>query len=438
MIAGVAPMGDSGPAATPAKAGSLRITFITISFDPEPGNQHGLPFARWLTARGHKVKVLTTFPQYPHGRVYPEYTVRPWQWETMDGVPVLRVPMYPSHDQSGLRRALTYATFMASATLIGAPLVGGCDVVFLFEPPTNAITALALKHLHGAPIVYHIPDIWPDSVVDSGLLGGGYLQRFARASLGAYCNWTYRESDLISVLSPGFKRLLVERGVPSEKISVVYNWADEKLFHPVERDEALARELGIAGKFTFMYAGNLGPLQDIETLVAAAARLRDVPGLQLAIIGTGPREESVRAAVRSLGATNVVLVPRRPYTEMTRIHALADVLFVHLRDSPLMRVTIPSKTQVAMASGRPVLIAVNGDAAELIAAAGCGVHAQPQDPASIAEAMLSMFRLPRPELERMGLRGRRFYEQQLSLDASGGRIEQLFALAAAGRPGSMG
>lgn len=414
-----------------AAPAALDLTFLTSCFDPEPGAQHGLPLARWLVGRGHRVKVLTTFPQYPLGRLYPGYRLRLRQWETIDGVPVLRVPSYPSHDRSGARRAVTYLSFMASATLVGVPLIGPSDVIFHFEPPpTNGVPALILKHVHGAPIVHHIADMWPETVVDSGMISSDRAKSIAGAVIGEYCKFLYRRDDAISVLSPGFQRLLLERGVPQEKVHVVYNWADEKLFFPVPRDPELARTLGLSGGFTFMYAGNLGPMQNIETLVLAAARLREVPGLRLAIVGTGPMEADVREAVRAAGATNVVMVPRRPYTEMNKIHALADVLMVHLRDYPFLRTTIPSKTQVAMACGRPLLMAVHGDAADLVTASGAGVCAHPQDPVSIADAMLTLHRLPAEKLTELGERGRRFYDETLSLDASGAKMEALFARAA--------
>src|ERR1700737_3944622 len=107
----------------------LNIVFITITFDPEPGAQHGLPLARWLVRRGHTVKVITSFPQYPIGRIYEGYKTRWRQWEMMHGVAVLRVPIYPSHDSSAIRRIATYMSFMACACLIGVPSVGPADVV---------------------------------------------------------------------------------------------------------------------------------------------------------------------------------------------------------------------------------------------------------------------------------------------------------------------
>lgn len=417
----------------------MRIIFLTITFDPEPGAQHGLPLARWLQARGHDVTVLTSFPQYPMGKIYPGYRTRPWHWETMDGVRVLRVPIYPSHDRSIARRMATYLSFMGAALVPGVPLVGPADVTFLYEPPpTNGVAALALKRFRGTPIVHHIADMWPETVIEAGVLNNVAATKAVEYGIGAFCRLLYRQASYISVLSPGFKRMLVERGVPSEKVSVIYNWADEKNFSIVPRDKELAATLGMSDAFNVVYAGNIGPLQGVDTLIRAAALLKDRPQIQFAVIGTGPNAAQVQTLARNLNLTNVRFIERQAYTTMARINALADVLLVHLQDKKFLSATIPSKTQVAMACGRPLVLAVRGDAAELVRRARAGITCQPEDAAGIAKAILGAYEMPRADLEAMGANGRRYYLERLSLDASAGRLEELFARAAFGANAARG
>src|SRR4029453_13121537 len=309
----------------------MRTIFLTQWFDPAPGGIRGLPLARWLTSRGHDVRVLTGVPNYPRGRVYSGYRMRIWQREVMDGVPVLRVPLYPSHDASSVGRVMNYTSFALSAATLGAALIGRGDVAFVYHPPaTIGLPAVVLKALRGMPFIYHIADMWPESVVESGMIGSAAVRRMVHGLLSVWCRVIYRQARAIPVLSPGFKRLLTERGVPGHKIHVVYNWTDEAMFRPMPRDEALARELGLAGRFNILYAGNLGPLQGLDTVVRAAARVRSVPAIQLVIAGVGQQEDELRALARSVGATNVLFVGRRPYQEIPRISALADVHLVHL------------------------------------------------------------------------------------------------------------
>ncbi len=404
----------------------MRVIFLTQWFDPEPGAIRGLPLARWLAARGHDVQVLTGVPNYPGGRVYPGYRMRLWQREVMDGVPVLRVPLYPSHDASAPGRVINYTSFAFSAATLGAALLRSCDVAYVYHPPaTVGLPAIVLKALRGIPFVYHIADMWPESVVDSGMLGDGALRRGVAGLLSKWCRAVYRQASTITVLSPGFKRLLVDRDVPAHKIHVVYNWTDEAMFRPRQRDEALARQLGLDGRFNIVYAGNLGPFQGLSTAVRAAARVRGLRGIQIVIVGGGQQEVELRELARTLGADNVSFLGRRPYHEMPRICSLADVFLVHLRDLPFFRSTIPSKTQVALACGRPVLMAVNGDAADIVRKAEAGVTCAPEDEAELARAMVALAETGRDQLEAMGKRGRRFYLDEMALDVGGCQMDRL-------------
>jgi len=412
----------------------MRTIFLTQWFDPEPGASRGLPLARWLVDHGHDVQVLTGVPNYPGGHVYPGYRMRLWQREVMDGVPVLRVPLYPSHDTSALGRVTNYTTFALSAATLGTALVGPSDVAYVYHPPaTVGLPAMMLKTLRGMPFVYHIADMWPESVVESGMLDSAAVRRIVRGLLSVWCRAVYRQASAITVLSPGFKRLLVERGVPGDKIHVIYNWTDEAMFRPVPRDEALARELGLAGRFNIVYAGNLGPLQGLDAVIRAAARVRAVRWIQIVIVGVGQQEHELRALVQSLGADNVLFVGRRPYQEMPRICALADVHLVHLRDLPFFRATIPSKTQVALACARPVLMAVNGDAADIIRKAEAGMTCPPEDEARLADAMVALAETASHELEAMGQRGRTFYLDEMSLDIGGRHMDSLLREVGASR-----
>lgn len=408
----------------------MKIIFLTITYDPEPGALRGLPLAKWLVKRGHEVKVLTTFPQYPIGKIYPGYKMKPWQWEVMEGIPVLRVPIYPSHDYCGWRRALTYLSFMLTASVIGTPLIGPADVVYLYEPPpTNGLASLLLKWLRGTPIVHHIADMWPETVLASGMVRGDGLKRLAEKVIGCWCRFLYDQAAVMTVLSPGFKRLLMERGVPEEKIRVIYNWTDEDTFKPLPRNEELGRELGLERGFNIIYAGNFGPMQGLDVVVAAAALLKDTPDLRFVLIGTGPMEAELRAKIQEANLHNVVLLPRRQYWEMPAINALADALLVHLRDFPFLHSTIPSKTQVALASGRPLLMAVRGDAADIVADADAGEICEPDNPRALADAALRLWRLPRSVLEQKGDNGRRYYLEHLSLDIAGRQMDEALKIA---------
>jgi putative colanic acid biosynthesis glycosyltransferase WcaI len=417
----------------------MRILFVTQWFEPEPGAICGLPLARWLRQQGHEVAVVTGFPNYPSGRIYEGYRVRWRHRETMDGVPVLRVPLYPSHDGSPIRRAANYGSFALSAAVIGTALSGPADVGYCYHPPaTVGLPAVAMKLFRGIPFVYHIEDMWPESVVESGMLGQGWKQEAIRNLLSGWCSFVYRRASRIIVLSPGFKRLLIDRGVAADKIDIVYNWVQEEVFKPLPRDGALQEELGLRGRFNVIYAGNLGAFQGLATVIRAAQRVEDVPEIQVVLAGTGQDESQLKALACALGLKNVRFLGPRPYRDMPRINALADVMLVHLKDLPFFATTIPSKTQVALASGRPVLMAVRGDAADVIERAGAGLVCEPEDEAALADRILRLYRLSADELEEMGRKGREFYLREMSLDVGGRLMVESFRLAIGGSPARVG
>ncbi len=412
----------------------MRVIFLTITFYPEPNAIHGLPLAKHLASKGYDIKVLTSFPQYPIGKIYPGYRMRPWQWETIDGIPVLRVPIYPSHDDSAIKRIITYLSFAFTASTIGAALIGSADVVYLYgTPPTNALASQILKTFRGIPVVHDIADIWPETVIESGMIRGKLIKKIANSLLSAWCRFSYRQADVVTVLSPGFKQLLTDRGVPANKVRVIYNWADEAIFHPVDSDPNLARELVFEGRFNIVYAGNLGIYQGIDTVIKAAALVKDHPKIQVVIVGIGPKHEELKKLASEIEATNVLFLGRRQYEEMPKINSLADVLLIHLKDIAFMHATIPGKTQVSLASGRPVLMAVLGDAAEIVQQAGAGIVCMPQNPLEMAKAMVKMATMSKSELEAMGVRGRDFYLKHLSLDVACESLNEVFQTVVSNR-----
>lgn len=415
---------------TPAvKSSSVRtrVIFLSISFDPEPGAMMGLPLARRLRDIGYEVRVLTAIPWYPLGRRYPGYRWRLWQWEEMDGIRVLRVPLYPSHDRSAVRRIMTYLSFMMSAIVLGIPRIGPADLVFYFDSlPTTGAIAYALRVFRGAKTVQHIGDLWPDTVTESGMLPS-FLRPLTSSVVGSWCRFLYRRHAAITVASPGLKPLLQDRGVQPEKVSVVYNWAYEDRFYPVKPDPSVVRELDTDGKLTVLYAGNLGALQSLETVVDAARLLRDRRDIQLLIMGTGAMEESLRA--RAEGLKNIRFFPARPVEQMNAVNAACDALLVHLKNVPLMHRTTPSKTQVAMACGKPLLVGVAGDAARLAELSGAGFAFAPEDPKAMADAIRRMADLSPDARRQMGARARQFYDEQMSLEIGSRAMADVFAAA---------
>ncbi|MCP4168943.1 MAG: glycosyltransferase family 4 protein [Chloroflexi bacterium] len=398
----------------------MRILFLTQWFQPEPTTK-GLPFAKELAGRGHTVEVLTGFPNYPDGKVYPGYRVRLWQREIMEGIRVNRVALYPSHDQSGLHRMVNYLSFAFSCLIFGPWLVHKADVIYVYNLVTLGPAAFLLRLLFGAKVLIDVQDLWPESVINSGILRSDSANRL----LSAVCTWVYRRADWLTVLSPGFKQVLVQRGVEPDKIEVIYNWCNEIAQRPAPRDEALAQELGLADHFNVLFAGTMGTVQGLDTILEAAQLCCErVPEAQFVLMGGGVDRVRLQVRTREMGLTNVRFIPRQPPEAMGSYYALADALLVHLKDDPLFRVTIPSKTQAYLYMGKPIIMAVQGNAADLVQQANAGLVCSSQDPAALAEAVAQLAALPAEARECLGRAGAAFYAENLAMKVGVDRFER--------------
>ncbi len=408
----------------------MRILLISQFFDPEPTFK-GLLFARALAERGHEVEVVTGFPNYPGGRIYPGYRVRPVQRETVGRVRVLRVPLYPSHDRSALRRVANYVSFAASAAVLGTALTRRPDVVYVYHPPaTIGLAAIAQRLFRGVPVVYDIQDLWPDTLRATGMVRHEALL----TAVERWCSLVYRSASRLVVLSPGFRERLIARGVPDDKIDVIYNWCDEQAMTPSPPDRELAGRLGLSDTtFTVLFAGTMGFAQALDVVLGAAARLATpLPQVRFILIGGGVDRARLEVQTAGMGLGNVHFVEARPMHEMGPVLALADALLVHLRDDPLFRITIPSKTQAYLAAGKPVLMGVRGDACALVEEAGAGLAFTPEDPDALADAVRALVQLSPEERARMGAAGAAFYQRRLSLSAGLDAFEATFARARTG------
>ncbi|MGA2938021.1 MAG: glycosyltransferase family 4 protein [Syntrophobacteraceae bacterium] len=411
----------------------MRILLLSQWFQPEPFFK-GLPFARALRDRGHKVEVLTGFPNYPGGKVYSGYRIRPWQSEEMDGIHVIRTALYPSHDRSGFGRALNYLSFSLTSALFGAFLVDEPEVVYASNLPTLWPASLVLRLRYRCPVVYDILDLWPDSVAGSGMMNNKLLLKV----LGSLCLAVYRRASHLVTTSPGIKAELVRRGVPEENITLIYNWCDEEYMKPAERDNSLAAKLGLSDDFIVMFAGTMGVMQGLDSILDAAAQLCTVqPKIRFVFVGGGIDRDRLQRLALERRLANVTFVERQPPETMAAILALADVLLVHLRDTPLFRMTIPSKIQAYMAVGKPILLGVQGDSADIIRNSGAGIIAEPERAESIARGVLQFFEMTEVNRERIGMNGREFYRDDLSINAGVRRFEAIFENACNGFRTSM-
>jgi len=366
-------------------------------------------FGRMLVERGHRMRVITGFPNSPSGVVPEPYRGRLAQREVIDGIEVLRGWLYASPRLSPVTKSLGFGTFALSASLRALATRGRPDVVIATSPPpTVGIPGILASRWLRRPLVFDVRDIWPEAIAQSGRLRSGALIR----SLEAIERAVYRASAAVTVVTEGKRERLIEKGVPDWKLAVIPNGVDLSRFDAVdERGASVLRDAGVdPTRFAIVYAGVFNPPQGLDILVDAAARLRErhpeeAARVQIALVGNGSQREHLAQRVRDLHLEgSVVFVGEQPRDRIPSILCAAGAVAVTLRPRNDTH-TVPSKIYEAMASGRPVLLSADGAPAEIVASNGAGLATPAADLDALVASILQLVRDPE-KARAMGRRGR--------------------------------
>lgn len=381
-----------------------RVLVITERFWPEP-NFITADVAQRL-AREADVTVVAPHPSYPRGRFY-EGTRWWWPVRTVErGCTVWRVPFFPSQSLSSVRRAASYLSFALMAALTAPIVARDADVVWVYHGPfTAALAALWFRVVRRARLVITAADLWPESLTGAGVAPPAMLMRV----LHAYSRWINSFAHHVICATEGTARRCAADGIPPDRLSVVPVWI------PGVQDMTPAHAAAASSGHDVVYAGNLGPAQQLDTLIRAAALLaRDMPSVQVHLYGSGASEQDLRSLAQQLGATNVHFHGRVAADEAFARASSAAVQVVSLRRSPAFRATVPSKLSQCFAAATPFVYGLEGDAAEVARRSRGGVPFDPDDPLSLADAIRSILRVP--DAERLALRQqlRRHYESEYS------------------------
>lgn len=266
-------------------------------------------------------------------------------------------------------RALRYSLCFVKQYWYGRKAKDIDEIFVISTPPIQGMLAAMLKKKKKCRFVYNLQDIFPDTLVGAGLAKkGGLLWKIGRKIE----DYTYRNADKIIVISEDFKRNIMKKGVPEEKIEIVYNWVDEEAVHPVSKDEnKLYDEFGLARDiFTVVYAGNLGNAQNIDIILDVAKMLSDI---QFVIFGSGGLEEKIRSKIEGEGISNLRLLPLQPLARVSEVYSMGDACLVTCKKG-FGGSALPSKTWTIMSCGRPVIANFDeGELKTIIEKNNCGV-----------------------------------------------------------------
>lgn len=371
----------------------MRILFLSDNFPPEgnaPATRLYEHATRWVRA-GHEVTVITCAPNFPEGRLFPGYRNAWRQVEWLDGIRVVRVKTYITANEGFLKRTLDYLSFMLMATVMSV-FERRPDVVVATSPQFFcALAGWMVGVLKWRPFVFELRDLWSASIVAVGMMRKNWIIRVLE-QMELFLYW---RADAVVAVTRRSRRELIARGVPAGKVHVVMNGVDLERYAPRERDQALARELGLEGKFVAGYMGTHGMAHALPKVLEAAERLRHREDVAFFFAGSGAERARVEQLVAERGLRNVRLIPRQPKEAMPALWSLCDLAIVPLRDTPVFATVIPSKIFESMGMGVPILMSLpEGEATAIVRRTACGVCVPPEDPQAMAAAIARLADAP--------------------------------------------
>jgi glycosyltransferase involved in cell wall biosynthesis len=402
----------------------LKILVVTQYFWPE--NMRINDLVRDLSSRGHQVTVLTGLPNYPEGKVFDTYTLEPESFKQYSGAQIVRVPLVPRGKKS-ITLVLNYISFFVSASLIGLMKLRGrkFDVIFVYavSPVMAAIPAILVGRLKKAPVFVWVLDLWPETLKAVGVLQKPALL----AAVGKVVSWIYNRTDYLLLQSHGFlenvKRYCTE-SISPERLIYFPSWAEDDFSCPTPTTSTLITK--DSSVFTVLFAGNLGDAQDLPSVLDAAQALSSKVAVRWIFVGDGRMSAWLNQEVTSRNLDNVILLGRHPLEAMPGLFACADALLVSLKTNDVFEKTIPGKVQAYLASGRPLLGMINGEAARVINESGAGFTCASGDALGLANITFELTNTTLQQRQEMGDLGREFYLNNYSKPVLVERLESLF------------
>jgi len=389
----------------------MNVLFLTHYFPPEIGAPQTRLFelGRRLVGRGHRVTVLTGFPNYPTGVIPETYRGRLFQREDMAGMRVVRAWIYATPNRGFFRRLLNHLslTFSSIPASLGVKSV---DVVVIESPPLFlGIAGYIISRLKRAPYVFNVADLWPETAVALGALNNPLLVRMAEK-----LEWfLYRRAARVATVTRGIRHILMERGLTEDRVVLLTNGVDTDYFHPEIDPTPAIQQLGLDERTTVAYAGTHGMAQGLETLIEAARLLKDEAGIRFVMVGEGAEKSTLVARTNRYDLKNLDFFPNQPQSFMPHLWAAVGIAVVSLRKLEIFHSALPSKLFEIMAMERPVVLAAEGEARELVLEAEAGIVVEPENPTELAEAILYLAGDAEAR-QRYGRNGRRYVQAHFS------------------------
>lgn len=397
----------------------MKILVVCQYYYPEPFRITDI--CESLVKRGHHVTVLTGLPNYPEGYVPEEYRHGKKRLEMINGVRVIRCSEI-GRGKSKYRLFLNYISYAISATIKALFLKEDFDVIFVnqLSPVMMGIPAIAYKRRHHKKMVLYCLDLWPDSLAAGGIKENSLIYRF----FYKISRWVYNSADIILVTSSMFKDYFKNILCISDiNIINLPQYAEDIFILNNDNQPNDVLHFDNKQKYNFVFAGNIGDLQSVDTIIKAAYELKMRSDIIFHIVGDGSKLNSCKQLAVELKLPNVIFYGRRPIEEMPEFYQMADAMLVTLKDNKTISYTLPGKVQSYMAAGKPIIGAINGEANYVIRQSGCGMCCDAEDYEGLAHLILEF--CCSDKKEDMSIKAKKYYLENYSKDKFISKLEHI-------------
>lgn len=397
----------------------MRVLVVTPVFPPEPREIY-LELAQAFKAAGHEVEVLTGFPNWPGGKLYPGYTQRLIHREIIGDIETTRLPIFPNHSPGGIKRVINLLSLPASVFFLAPFAVRRPDHIHIVQQPFLVLAIRPLAFCWRAPLTMEVQDLWPDTFAATNTIKSAK----ALTVLDKVCSCAYRICTRIRVISPGFAEKLITRGVPVNKIREIPNWIDEVRHKPLNTSESNSN-LAFPEGFNVLYAGSVGLPQALVVVLNAAEELHDRSDIYFIIAGDGVEKQALESEAKTRKLDHVLFVGSFPQLQMGSLYKQADALLVHLAANPLWEITIPSKIVSYLAYQKPILAGLTGDGKKVIEETRSGIVFTPGDGKSLAYAVRQLADMSTDQRQQLADAGRHAAENRFSIRAASRSLAEM-------------
>lgn len=365
----------------------MKILFLTDNFIPEvtpPATRTFNHTKEWIKSKNIEITIITSFPNFPFGKVYKGYKNKLYQKEEMGGIKLIRVWTYMAANAGAFKRIVDQFSYACTSFFVG--LFCKCDIIIATSPQFFSVwSAYLLSKIKRKPWVFELRDIWPESIYTLGVIKNERIIKFLeKIELGLY-----RDADLIVPVTESFKDNLVNRGIDADKISVITNGVNTNIFKPMKKNVELIKSLSLEKKFLVGYIGTHGIAHGLEFIVNSSRKIKD-KSIHFLFVGDGAEKDKIKSLVSEYNLKNFTFIDSVSEEVVVDYISICDISLVCLKKNKTFESVIPSKMFNMAAVGRPILLGVEGESREILEKYKAGLGFTPENESSFLTQLMKL------------------------------------------------